>query len=76
MTTCQNFFTFRKKIGDHTFSALGFGLLLSFELKKRLFVMLLKNPQMQGSRSAFHLPIRQAIPRIEAYLQVRRNDEG
>ena len=51
MAKCQNIFTLRTKIGDDTFSALGFGLPLSFELKKRLFVMLLKNPQMQGSRN-------------------------
>ena len=37
---------------------------------------LLKNAQMQGSRSAFHLPIRQAILRSETYMEVRRNDEG
>ena len=40
------------------------------------FHRLLKKAQMQGSRSAFHLPIRQAILRNEAYLEVRRNDEG
>ena len=28
---------------------------------------------MQGLRSAFHLPVRQAILRNEAYLEVRRN---
>ena len=34
---------------------------------------LLKNAQMQGPRYAFHLPLRQAILRNEAYLDVRRN---
>jgi hypothetical protein len=28
---------------------------------------------MQGTRSAFHLPVRQAILRSEAHLNVRRN---
>jgi len=45
-------------------------------LKQSFFLRLLKNAQMLGPRSAFHLPIRQAIPRSEAYLEVRRNDEG
>jgi len=31
---------------------------------------------MQGARDAFHLPVRQAILRNEAYFDVRRNDEG
>ena len=30
----------------------------------RLFLGLLKNVQMQGSRNAFHLPVRQAILRV------------
>jgi len=37
---------------------------------------LLKNARMQGARSAFHLPVRQAILRSAAYLAVRRNDEA
>jgi hypothetical protein len=41
-----------------------------------IFLRLLKNAQVQGARSAFHLPVRQAILRSEAYLVVRRNDEG
>ncbi|OGP55383.1 MAG: hypothetical protein A2162_11730 [Deltaproteobacteria bacterium RBG_13_52_11b] len=42
---------------------------------KTITVGLFKNAQMQGIRSAFHLPIRQAIARSEAYFNVRRNDE-
>ena len=37
---------------------------------------MLKNAHMQGARSAFHLPVRQAILRSEAYFGVRRNEEG
>ena len=44
--------------------------------KKVTLNRLLKNVQMQGASSAFHLPIRQAILKSEAYLAVRRNDEG
>jgi hypothetical protein len=36
---------------------------------------LIKNAQRQGGRSTFHLPIRQAILRNEAYFPVRCNDE-
>ena len=32
MTQCQNIFPFDKKIEDHTFSTLGFGFHLNFEL--------------------------------------------
>jgi hypothetical protein len=37
---------------------------------------MLKNAQMQGARGAFHLPVRQAILRSEAYSAVRCNYEG
>jgi len=69
------------------------GLLSS--LRKVISRKLLKNVRMQGARSVFHLPVRQAILRVasrrirsdschaaetvrrpEAYLAVRRNDEG
>jgi hypothetical protein len=46
-------------------------------LKNRLFVRLLKNAQIQGSRGAFHLPVRQAILCRERFQTVpygvRRN---
>ncbi len=44
--------------------------------EKIIFPRLIKNAQMQGPRNPFHLPIRQAILRSEAYFDVRRNDEG
>jgi hypothetical protein len=31
---------------------------------------------MEGARGALHLPFRQAILKNEAYLKVRRNEEG
>jgi hypothetical protein len=44
--------------------------------EKAIFLRLLKNTQMQGACGAFQLPIRQAILKSEAYLDVCRNDEG
>jgi len=48
--------------------------------EKVIFVKLLKNAQMQGARGAFHLPVRQAILRVNGLrpltTAVRRNDEG
>ena len=46
------------------------------ESNREVFFRLLKKAQMQGSRDASHLPLRQAILRNETYLHVRRNDEG
>ena len=43
--------------------------------EKIILCRLLKNAQMKGARG-FSLPVRQAILRSEAYLVVRRNDEG
>jgi hypothetical protein len=40
-----------------------------------IILRLLKNAQMQDPRG-FSLPVRQAILRNEAYLEVLRNDEG
>ena len=44
--------------------------------EKIIFHRLIKNAQMQAARSAFHLPVRQAILRSGAYLNVSCNDEG
>ncbi len=40
------------------------------------FPRLLKKRQMQGSRSVFLLPVRQAILKREAYFIVRCDNEG
>jgi hypothetical protein len=52
------------------------GQVLFEPVEKLVFFRLIKNAQMQGARGAFHLPVRQAILRSEAYLNVRCNDEG
>jgi len=43
-------------------------------VEKAIFPRLLKKGQMQAPCGAFHLPVRQAILRGEAYFSVRRND--
>jgi len=43
--------------------------------EKVVFLRLLKNGQMQGTRG-LSLLVRQAILRNKAYFTVRRNDEG